>query len=238
MVNTQSNYAESKFADLLLDQVEAVLAQDPCEDSLYDLLKIASPNIDRYTVTRDHQKHFKKLKFQVHPDRHTRNSERANKIFQSMADFYEQALASSKSGYAKKEKRQNQYPVHFRSSEKWEYIRVQGKSRTMPKDKSVGSIVAMRCIVARGSIAHGKKIETIDRSTFERKDKDERSVTEVFEMFGGFKVLSSPDEIKAELMTHGPVVSTSFELSSAFLSSIEGRDNFFHVGRKGKVQKS
>ena len=65
MANTQKNYAESKFADLLLDQVEAVLEQDPCMDSLHDLLKIASPNIERSTISCNHQKHFKKLKFQV-----------------------------------------------------------------------------------------------------------------------------------------------------------------------------
>ena len=187
MANTQGNYAESKFADLLLDQVEAVLAQDPSEESLYELLKIASPNIERSAISRDHQKHFKKLKFQVHPDRHTGNSERANKLFQSMADFYEQALVSSQSGHTKREKRKNQYPVHFISSEKWAYIKPRGM-KSMPTEKSIGSIVAIQCIAARGCIAHGKKIETIDRSLRSKKGIDELSTKEVFDMHGGSKL--------------------------------------------------
>ena len=61
MANTQKNYAESKFADLLLDQVEAVLEQDPCMDSLHDLLKIASPLMKKSSLDTSHEEHFKKL---------------------------------------------------------------------------------------------------------------------------------------------------------------------------------
>ncbi|GFH47579.1 predicted protein [Chaetoceros tenuissimus] len=234
MANTQNNFAESKFADLLLDQVEAVLTQDPCEDSLYNLLKIASPNIERSTISRDHQKHFKKLKFQVHPDRHTGNSERANKIFQSMADFYEEALGSTNRNHTRKEKREKRYPTNFESSEKWTYIHIR-RMKCISKEKSVGSQVAIQCINARGSIVHGKTIDVGQSITKPNKSLDHRSAKEVFDMYGGSKALSSQDEIKTELMTRGPVVSTSFELSAAFLSSVEGRDHFFHLGLKEKV---
>ncbi|GFH51610.1 predicted protein [Chaetoceros tenuissimus] len=76
----------------------------------------------------------------------------------------------------------------------------------------------------RRSIAHGKKIDIF----YSAKGQDNRiSAKEVFDGYGGFKVLTTPDEIKADLVVQGPVVSSSFHLCGAFLSSVEDRKRFF-----------
>ena len=68
---------ESKLREIFLDQVEAALSEDPCDESLFNLFKIISPSMKRSSLDTDHEQHFKKLRAEIHPDKH-RNSNRAN----------------------------------------------------------------------------------------------------------------------------------------------------------------
>jgi hypothetical protein len=53
-----------------------------------------------------------------------------------------------------------------------------------------------------------------------------KSVKDVFDAEVGTKVLSNIADIKEELMKRGPVVSTSFRLSRAFLNACEHSSSF------------
>ncbi|GFH47581.1 predicted protein [Chaetoceros tenuissimus] len=184
----------------------------------------------RSSLDTDHEKHFKKLRAEIHPDKH-RNCKRANQLFQSLTDFYEESLGENKSTPVRKRTKTSYFPLNFSSNEKWPYVNAR-QMTYIPKEKSIGSLVAYQCINSRGSIVHGKKT----RYSYSPKDKnDQRSAKKVFEAIGGYKLLSTPDEIKAELMARGPIVSTSFQLSNAFLSSVEDRNRFFNSNLKSKV---
>ena len=224
---------ERKLREIFLDQVEAALSEDPCNESQFSLFKITSPTLKRSSLDTHHDKLFKKLRSEIHPDKH-RNCNRANRLFQSLTDFYETSLEEFQSGPARKRaKTTSNYPLFFSSSKKWTYVELNRPSyRKIPTDSPIGTLVANQCMNARGSIAHGKKIQ-LTYCIDEKNDK--RSAKEVFEAYGGYKVLSTPDEIKEELMTRGPVVSTSFLLSKAFLSSVEDRKKYFDGSLTSKV---
>ena len=68
--------------------------------------------------------------------------------------------------------------------------------------------VAIRCMNARGTIAHGQQVET---PIAMEDNVEDLSVTQIFDKLGGgTKHLTSVKAIQQELMEHGPVVSTSF----------------------------
>ncbi|GFH47580.1 predicted protein [Chaetoceros tenuissimus] len=220
---------ERKLREIFLDQVEAVLSEDPCDESLFSLFKITSPSMKRCSLDTDHEQHFKKLRAEIHPDKH-RNCSRAKRLFQSLTEFYDKSLDENKSAPVRKKMKTN-FPLNFSSSEKWTYINIR-QMAFIPKERSIGSFVAYQCINARGSIVHGKKTH----HHYNPKDKkDQKSAKQVFEAYGGFNILTTTDEIKDELMTRGPVVSTSFQLSDTFLSSVEDRKRYFDSNLKNKV---
>ena len=79
---------ENKFANLVLDQVEAVLTREPSADALYDMLRIASPLLDKASLKQEHPKLFKNLQTKVHPDRHVHSVKRAKDLFQALEPFH------------------------------------------------------------------------------------------------------------------------------------------------------
>ena len=54
---------KNRLAELILEQIEAVLEREPDEDALFDLLRIASPKISRESLTDE--KLYKKLILQI-----------------------------------------------------------------------------------------------------------------------------------------------------------------------------
>ena len=75
---------------------------------------------------------------------------------------------------------------------------------------------------ARGAIAHGKPTGL----AFVTTDFPEVAVESIFQArANGFRMLSTVEEIKLELMTRGPVVSTSFRLRKGFADSKENHSN-------------
>lgn len=88
-------------------------------------------------------------------------------------------------------------------------------SNTLP------SIQAFKCLNGRGALAHGRPITRhfvytdVERPEFE-------TVQDVFESIGkGTRELRSVDQIKEEILTQGPVVSTSFCLTDPYLQQIK-----------------
>lgn len=224
---------ESKLSKIFLDQVDAALSEDPCDESLFSLFKIISPNMKRSSLDTDHEKHFKKLRAEIYPDKH-QNSCRAKRLFQCLSEFYEKSLDESKSGPARKRMKTSHFPLNFSCIEKWTYMNI-FQTEHLCTETSVNAQVAFQCINARGSIVHGKKVKP-DFYYFDKDRFNKGSTKQVFEVFGlGYKGLSTSDEIKEELMTKGPVVSTSFQLSKAFLTSIEDRKYFFDANLENKV---
>lgn len=68
----------------------------------------------------------------------------------------------------------------------------------------------------RGAISHGKKISLVYSIQDKKKDV---CASDIFDAYGGYKELPTTSDIKEELMNHGPVVSTSFVQTKAFMEN-------------------
>jgi len=133
-------------------------------------------------------------------------------------------------------------PLEFNALETWPHLRsVKHPMLPSPEDdissEELAKLMAYRCINHRGTIAHGRMTQLsyqMDRV----RSSDAESVDEVFEKFGGSKELigSSYEEIKNEIMHHGPVVSATFEMSQEFLDITE-YDSCFAESRLGNVHE-
>uniref|UniRef100_A0A7S3Q8A9 Uncharacterized protein n=1 Tax=Chaetoceros debilis TaxID=122233 RepID=A0A7S3Q8A9_9STRA len=122
------------------------------------------------------------------------------------------------------------YPLEYNVEHKWPWIHAD-ISYSLPLEEEdvmegdISCIVAHQCMNARGSIAHGKKIGLYLKNTIENtnsRNNNAMKATEVFDANGGYKKLTSTYAIKKELMTRGPVISTSFVQTSAFMNTIGG----------------
>jgi hypothetical protein len=114
------------------------------------------------------------------------------------------------------------FPDHFILTDHWNYL--------LPKQKICDTVdipaqVAFQVVNKRGAIAHGRDTElnfdvlTMDANPF-------KTVKEVFDDLGGSKELKDITEIKRELMTRGPVISTSFLLTQPFMAPRENANRF------------
>lgn len=142
---------------------------------------------------------------------------------------------------------ESEFPINFELRDEWYYLQ--------PKQKAcethlIPTQVAYQCINKRGAIAHGRPTElqfdvnvkrkpmqsaddiaaepnsNIDDYYVEEQPQIAKSVEEVFDELGGYKELESISEIKREIVTRGPVVSTSFTLTETFMMSLENRNRF------------
>ena len=111
-------------------------------------------------------------------------------------------------------------PRDFNSSSKWPHI-----AYNVPywepnhTPSQVSSLVAHQCINARGAIAHGKSVGLVYSNVQAIQGNNWRSVRDVFEASGGSKELGDVDAIKEEIWKNGPIISTSFRPSAAFLAN-------------------
>ena len=81
-------------------------------------------------------------------------------------------------------------------------------------------MIAFKCINYRGAIAHGKKTELSYQYDCVVAWEKSTNARDVFYYYGGgSKELKSIEEIKDEIMQNGPVVSSSFHFSQAFLNA-------------------
>jgi spore coat polysaccharide biosynthesis predicted glycosyltransferase SpsG len=89
---------DKKFRNLILSQVEAVVHDKPAgRQSLYDLLRIATPDLKLHMVDNTSQREsaYRALKVLIHPDKHRkalRNDDkemaRVTRIFQETSAYY------------------------------------------------------------------------------------------------------------------------------------------------------
>lgn len=112
--------------------------------------------------------------------------------------------------------------------------------------KNLPALLACRCLNSRGAIVHGRRItKSFDVTQMEKyasAANSKNSVRDVFDLvcgttleeeedkdgkvkvnkkvLAGTKELTSIEEIKQEIMTNGPVISTSFVLLEAFYDMI------------------
>ncbi|GFH50071.1 predicted protein [Chaetoceros tenuissimus] len=239
------------IAELLLHQVEAVIEREPSEDALFDLLRIASPKISKESLTDE--KLYKKLILWLDFDDKNPLYERANKVLKSLDTFYSDCVKEMKKesscSSASSRKRScasgnnDEQALEDSSSKKGKYdLSTSGKefpssfsvfrhvkqqeSDDYPDQKHLEAEVAFQCINARGEIVHGRKASITYKA---EGDDREKTVKEIFERNGGCRILSSVDSIKEELMERGPVVSTSFKLTSAFLNAVTSRKEVFET---------
>lgn len=215
------------FRRLFLDTLELVLKKEPSKESLHELLQLTTPGLEESSVSvsnsSETKKLFRTLISRVHPDKHPTDNERATKLCQDANIFYQQCLVAPPQKKKRKvsmSPRSKPFPQHFKSKEKWPHIDLPIKCDTIDKctGPQANCLVAYQCINARGAIAHGKRITrsfTSDQAL--EKAKICTGGREVFRSFGGTKELNSIDEIKEEIMTRGPVVSTSFKPNATFL---------------------
>lgn len=183
-------------------------------------------SIDTLTVSlgSNTEKTFKALLLRVHPDKHP-NDERATRICQDVKTFYDDCLAATPVRKKKKSSSTGSpsgmgFPLDFNVTNKWSHIQY-GHLCVQPqmRKSKVSIAVALQCINARGAIAHGRRTESIYVNESVAKCT-ETSAKKLFKsQFGGAKELKGVDDIKDELIKNGPVVSTSFCPSSAFVSN-------------------
>lgn len=211
------------FRQLFLDQVRLVVAKEANIETLHEVLRLASPSLTESEVLAESSrtKAFKTLQLRIHPDKHP--GEDTTKLFQDVKAFFDlccknlRKIPKTKANPNSPSSAHCEFPRHFHVKDKWPFLDI---GTLQPKATGIGTDLtafsAALCINARGAIAHGQKTEL----SYKMGDmKNFANVQGIFDSFGGTKQLTSIDGIKKELMENGPVVSTSFILSQAFLSA-------------------
>ena len=265
------------FRRLILDTVSVVIAKDANGDTLIELLRVATPDLDPAELCADaakREKLFKTLKLRIHPDKHPGDMERATALYQDVQPFFDRCVtnihkrpskqqpkaaapprpmkrnnsngggssrstnAPASSGPQNRRGNSSNAPTlriefEFDTRKKWGYLDRAFDQPSFPvrgcSADGLSALVAYQCINARGAIAHGRKTER-----FYSQDQvlqKPASVDEKFSMRGGTKTLQGVDAagieaIKAEIVTRGPVVSTSFVLTEVFSKRPENRGAF------------
>ncbi|GFH50073.1 predicted protein [Chaetoceros tenuissimus] len=95
---------KNRLAELILEQIEAVLEREPSEDALFDLLRIASPKISRESLTDE--KLYKKLILQIDVNKKSSLYERADKVVKALDTFYKECLKDAKQTCTSKTKKE------------------------------------------------------------------------------------------------------------------------------------
>jgi hypothetical protein len=227
------------FRRIFLDQVEHTIQEDPSREALLALLRLATPGLESLGSSSETKKMFKTLMLRVHPDKHPNDVQRATRLCQEVTPFFEACLVSSPSkkrqrtpsSSAARQRSPNStaYPLEFNALNKWPHMQLNSPYATADMTAEAMSLaVGYQCINARGAIAHGKTPELIYDNDCTDPLSNEESVRDAFFTYG-VKELQGVDEIKEEIMNRGPVVSTSFCPSDAFLSkSIIGKSRSCH----------
>ena len=217
---------EARFGRLILQHVDKALGKEPSREALLDLLQIADPSFTEDDIDNETKRSstLRSLKLLVHPDKHAGGGT-ATKRFQDTQTFFDkcESCLHRRTKKARKEHRSSKtLPPHFHITDKWPYLENAHKHPIAPNGnvdgKTVQRIIAYKSVNCRGAIAHGKRTELGYGFSCVTKQSG-KSAANVFDDHGGHKSFDSADAIKEEIMNRGPVVSTSFRLSDAFLNA-------------------
>jgi hypothetical protein len=230
------------FRQVFLDQVRVVVAKEASKESLYELLRIATPplTIEDVSIESRRKKAFMTLQLRIHPDKHPGSDTTA--IFQKVKAFYDDCCAASN-----KKRKTNpvsppntshgSFPRDFHVNDKWPFLnieRIPPCPSELSNDADLMALTVAQCINARGAIAHGQATELCYQIN---RIKRCNSVKEAFDGYGGTRCLTSIDSIKKELTENGPVLSESFVLDPSFLSAGVYSPSFLHsrIGKKHEL---
>lgn len=122
-------------------------------------------------------------------------------------------------------------PVFFDSYQVWPFMKdmVKINPNQSVSTNELAWIMACRCINLRGAVVHGQAIGRAYQVSKKSNEIDKyHSVDEVLKHFGFVcrQPMNSLLDIKLEIMEHGPVVSTSFELHKSFYMASEHASKF------------
>ncbi len=172
---------------------------------------------------------MKKLMVSIHPSNYPKNED-VQYLYEDVQTFYDACFQRMSEECDEDPKPNNRMKLRFRRTsspntvvdtvvqfnirQKWPWL--DGYLRPLSPDeltsgKTLAPLVAYQCINARGAIAHGKRPSLI-YSWENAKSCTGLSVMDVFNKHGGVKTLTSGniEDIKLEIIHHGPVVSFSF----------------------------
>jgi len=213
------------FRQVFLDQVRVAISKEANNETLYELLKIATPSLAACDISEElrRKKAFKTLQIRIHPDKHPGGS--TTTLYQDVQSFYEACCAESGKRKANPNSPPSSFdlrdfPQDFHVQDKWTFLDM---GTLFPEAIGLGDVdltahTVATCINARGAIAHGQPTK---RAYTTESMKQYGNAQACFDAYGGTYHLTSTSAIKEELMEHGPVVSTSFVLHGAFLSAGE-----------------
>jgi len=218
---------EDRFRKIVLQQVKLIVAQEPCGESLVQLLQLAETggfSISDAQVKQKREKAYRSLRRLIHPDKHPSDNE-ITLLFQNVQSFYDECCKelsnkSQKKRRATSSPTSTNLPVEFHVNDKWAFLDVHHPVLLSDSKEHVARTMAYKCINYRGTIAHGKKTERTYDDHNVCLDTNE-TVQGVFQSHGGAKVLETVDDIKQELIENGPVVSSSFFLCEAFFNAFK-----------------
>ena len=254
------------YRALFLRQIRQIAASKPGRTSLHHLLRTAEPEllVDEVESATIRKVAFEKLKRRIFQDgrRNGISDDATDELYFEVAEFFEnccRVIVAPTSGSASitvprsvtailhnptPAATKPQLPPEFSVLEKWPFVCfhhpvVPEKENLSRKESILDVYMGYKCINARGCIAHGAKPGLFyGWSKVEQDSAKCVNAGHLFsEKFQGARRLVGKDAIKEELTTRGPVISTSFVLTSAFASSSENVDSFWgdRIGEKHPV---
>jgi hypothetical protein len=130
--------------------------------------------------------------------------------------------------------RKSPFPTNFQVTDTWPFLSfshpIVPNAKVLSENVNLMELfLAYQCINSRGAVAHRAKPGLFFGWSKVQKDAQTfRSAEEFFSAkYRGARRLEGPDAIKVELMSRGPVISTSFLLSQSFMNTSEFSSSFY-----------
>ena len=223
------------FRAHFLRHVRHIITNEPGKEALHNLLGFISPELTEQDVADfcKRNKAFKELKLRIHPDKHP-NDNSVTALFQDVQKFFDaccRILEKKKKPASKRSV--TSFPTEFKVYDKWPFMNfshpvVPNREALAAKKNTLNIFMAYRCINARAAIAHGAQPSLIFdwQQVLDTVGLGFTTEKLFSEKYKGAKRLEGVDDIKEELTTRGPVVSTSFVLSQSFANTTEFAHSF------------
>lgn len=232
--NLQRNSATTLFQDVQLFYMTACSKLPMKQDAAPNTIICDSDNnkkdSDNHSSSKEnHQSNANMRREKTTPFGGEKTKKTSQGHFQHSTPSVRESVRKSATPYGTKatthsmsqERHSVKQPSNFHVSEKWQYITYRDNTISQPAigTKYLLHNVVSQCINARGSIAHGRKPTQLFQWWNDVSFLQRNSIEEMFSQYGGTYKLSNIADIKEELMTRGPVVSTSFLPTKEFLNS-------------------
>lgn len=207
-------------------------------ENLLHMLQLVAPKMTLRQMQNDEMRigAMNTLLTQIHPS-HFNSHEDAVNIYEDVQAFYDLCFTKMSEDTKSVSKRMNlillgrnkkskspttvvDLVAQFNVRQKWNWL--DNYLRPLPptaleSGKVLAPLIAYQCINCRGAIAHGKRPSLI-YSWENVQSCTGQSVMDILNKHGGYKSMTggNVEEIKIEIIEHGPVISFSFIPSSAF----------------------